>query len=269
MTIELNTFIYLITGIFGTYIIYEFMGIFFDREEINKSIEFLTYLIYFVVSSTAYLALNIPMFTLTINLILFFILSFNYKGPMKRRLFVTFFLYLILASIESIVYLLSGFIRNSLFTMNPVYFSTIGSISSKMISYIVVLLIGNYKSKQKDIEIPFVHWILILLIPLGSLYIIINLMEDSNLSIYSISVNIGILLGINIVAFYLYDVLSRRYQSEVEETKKIYHNMENHISIVKGCIQAGEETKAISYLNHMSKEVYMDEVVNESELDIR
>lgn len=220
------------------------MGIFFDRDEINKDIEFLTYLIYFVVSNTVYLALNVPMFTLTINIILFFILTFNYKGSIKTRIFVTFFMYLILTSIESIIYLLSGFIPNSLFTMNPVYFSTIGNIGVKIFSFIIVLLIGNYKSKEKDIEIPFVHWISILLIPLGSLYIIINLIEESNLSIYSISANIGILLGINIVVFYLYDLLSRIYQGELVKTKKIHDNTDKHLSIARKSIQAEEEKKA-------------------------
>ena len=243
MTIDLNSFIFLITGIFGTYVIYKFMGIFFHRDEINKGTEFLTYLIYFVVSNTVYLALNVPIFTLGINIILFFILTFNYKGPIKTRIFVTFFMYLILASIESIIYLLSGFIPNSLFTMNPVYFSIMGNIGVKIISYIIVLLIGNYKSKEKDIEIPFVHWISILLIPLGSLYIIINLMEESNLSIHSISANIAILLGINMLVFYLYDVLSKLYQRELVETKKNHDKADNDLAMVRQSIQAKEEKK--------------------------
>lgn len=283
MAIDLNNIIYLITSIFSTYIVYKFMGIFFDRSEINKSVEFLTYLIYLLVISTTFLALNIPMFTLVINIVLFFGLTFNYKASMRSRIFVTFYICLILVAIESIVVISSGYIPKSLFEMNPIYFSISGIISVKIISYIVVLFMGNYKTRQREIEIPIIHWISIFLIPLGSLYIIINLMANLNFKTHSISASIGILLGINIIAFYLYDVLSKMYEEKVEKTmlkeqnkyyqtqlnilentKSIHHDIKNHLSIVREYIQVGEREKAINYLDQFNKEVYGDEKLSKS-----
>lgn len=279
MTMDLNNFIYVITNIFGAYIVYKFMGIFFDTSEINKKVEFLTYLIYSFVITTVFLALNIPILTLIVNVLLFFALTFNYKASMKNRIIAVSFICLILVSIESIVVLLSGYILNSLYTMNPINFPLMGIIIVKIISYIAVLLMGSFTTKQSDIEIPTIYWISIFIMPLGSLYIIINLMRGLDLSSYSISLSIGILFGINIIAFYLYDKLSQMYEEKVEKTmlreqNKYYltqlsileninentrsktHDMRNHLSVVKEYIQIKENEKAIDYLDQISNEVY-------------
>lgn len=287
MTIDLNTFVFVITTIFGAYIVYKFMGIFFDRSEINKKVELLTYLIYSFIITTVYLALNIPILTLMINMILFFILTFNYKASIKNRVVAVSFICLILVAVESIVVLLSGYIQNSLYTMNPINFPSIGIIVAKVASYIVVLVIENLKNKQRDIEIPTIHWISIFIMPFGSLYIILNLMGGLNLSVYSISLSIGILFGINIIGFYLYDKLSQLYEEKVEKAmlkeqnkyykaqlniledtnenaKAICQDMKNHISLVRGYIQIEDYEKAINYLDQISKEVYGEKEISKS-----
>lgn len=45
---ELSTYemVYLITNIFGTYIVYKFMHIFFETKEANHKIEFLSYALF-------------------------------------------------------------------------------------------------------------------------------------------------------------------------------------------------------------------------------
>ncbi len=55
MNIGMYDFLYITTNIFGTYIIYKFMMVFFSREDVNKKIEMCSYVGYFFAISLIYL----------------------------------------------------------------------------------------------------------------------------------------------------------------------------------------------------------------------
>jgi len=110
MNLDIYDYVYLITSIFRTYTTYKFMDVFFDTSDTNKKIEFFSYMLYFVVISFLYLAINIPIVTLISNISLYFALTFNYKSSIKNRIISIMTIYMILMSIESIIVLLSGFV---------------------------------------------------------------------------------------------------------------------------------------------------------------
>ncbi len=47
MNINMYDFLYITTNIFGTYIIFKFMMVFFSREDANKKMEIYSYVGYF------------------------------------------------------------------------------------------------------------------------------------------------------------------------------------------------------------------------------
>lgn len=270
---------YLTTSIFGTYIIYKFMSTFFNRSQTNKKIEIASYLAYFITMSLIYFIINNPIVNMVSNIMLFLLLTFNYKSSLKKRLFFTVFVYVILISIEGMVaFILVCFWELDLSDPrgNPLI---IGMISVKIISYIFVLFIDNYKGMKKDINIPNLYWIAIFFIPLGSLYIIIILLQRYNLSTSTIITSMFILFTINIFVFHLYDALIRLFEQRVEKTmlkeqNKYYkkqlgimntsnentrafnHDLRNHLSIVSGYIQIDEKEKACKYIDKMTESVY-------------
>ncbi|MDF2612132.1 MAG: putative rane protein, partial [Lachnospiraceae bacterium] len=61
--------IFILSNIFGTYIIFKFMGIFFDRGETNKKIEMITYISYYFIITVVYLFINIPIVMMICNII--------------------------------------------------------------------------------------------------------------------------------------------------------------------------------------------------------
>ncbi len=271
MRLDIHDYFYLITGIFGTYTTYKFMDVFFDTSKANKKIEFFSYLIHFIVISIIFLTLNIPIVTLICNISLYFALTFNYKATLKNRVISILFIYMILISIESIIVLLSGYLDFTTFNKNPQYSSIIGIVTIKIISYIVALLMGSYKNIKKGIEIPTIYWLSIFLIPLGSLYITLILLQNLNLNIYSIVSCIIILFSINIIAFYLYDALNKTFKDKIEKLvlkeqnkyyqgqleiinnsyeniKSLRHDMKNHLAALKGYIEKEEKKKALDYI---------------------
>ncbi|CAK7000577.1 GHKL domain-containing protein [Tissierella carlieri] len=275
MGLNIHDYVYLITSIFGTYTIYKFMEVFFDTSKTNKKVEFFSYIIYFVLISVIYLALNIPILNLISNILLYFALSFNYKASLKSRIISVLFIYMILISIESTIVLLSGFVYTHGLNRNPLYSSIIGMITIKVVSYMVALIMGGYKNIKKGTDIPSIYWISIFLIPLGSLYIILTLLQNFNLNIYIVTSCIIILFLINIIVFYLYDTLSKVFKDTIEklaleEQNKYYqrqleiidnsynnikfvrHDMQNHLTALRGYIEKEEKEKAINYISEIN-----------------
>ncbi|OLS02078.1 sensor histidine kinase [Tissierella creatinophila] len=286
MTLNTYDFAYLISNMFSTYIICKFMAIFFDRSKVNKRIEFLSYSIYFIIVSLIYLTVNIPIVNLVVNIILFFALTFNYKSSMKNRIFSLIFIYLTLMVIESIVAVILVHGYKSISSVNSRNTSIIGMISVNIISYIFVLLIGNYNDMKRGINIPNIYWISICFIPLGSLYIIIAFLQEFDYNAYSIIASMLILFTINIFVFHLYNVLNKVFEQMIERTilkeqnkyykdqleimdtnnknaKSFNHDLRNHLSIIRGYIQIEECQKACMYIDEMIKNNYTIKTIKE------
>ncbi|MDD3174032.1 MAG: Spo0B domain-containing protein, partial [Herbinix sp.] len=254
--------------------------------------ELLSYAAYFIVISFTYLIINIPIITVLSNIIAFFLLTFNYKVPMKRRLISTVYMYVILMSVEVIIVILSGYSNLSIFNIDSQYVSIAGLISIKLFSYIVVLFVHNYKNINKGIDVPNSYWLSLFIIPLGSLYIIFLFFENNNLSNYKIILSISILFTINIVAFYLYDVLNIVYEDKIEKAllkqqndyyhkqfelmdtsyrniKSIRHDIKNHLFVIESYVNKNDKEKALYYIQDIINASYNEkEIAGTGNFDI-
>ncbi len=282
MNLDIYDYVYLITSIFRTYTTYKFMDVFFDTSDTNKKIEFFSYMLYFVVISFLYLAINIPIVTLISNISLYFALTFNYKSSIKNRIISIMTIYMILMSIESIIVLLSGFVNTNGLSSNPLYSSIIGMIAINIISYMIALIMRGYRNIKKGIDIPNIYWLSIFLIPLGSLCIILTLLQNFNLDIYITVGCIIILFLINIIVFYLYDTLNKAFKDKMEKLaleernkyyqrqleiinssyeniKSLRHDMKNYLLALKGYIENGGREKSIDYILQINDSLYEKE----------
>lgn len=290
---ELYNFVYLISNIFSTYTVYKFMGIFFDRKEVNKKIEIASYVGYFTIVSIVYLIVNIPIITLICNVLLFLALTFNYKGSIKTKLLSTMIMYTILMSVESIFVFLSGIFKDVDFSGNNGYSSIVGLVTIKMVSYVVVLIMGNLKNIKCNIEIPGTYWISIFLIPIGSLYITYAIIGMSygkrNMQLL---LSIIILFTINILTFYLYDTLLKEYENRIERlllkqqneyyikqfeimdqswkrTRVQRHDMKNHLLALQGYLEKENRSKALEYIRQLVEDTSFEkEIARSGNVDV-
>lgn len=287
---ELYNFVYLVSNIFGTYTICKFMGTFFDRKETNKKIELTSYIGYFVIVSIVYLFVNIPIITLLCNVLLFFTLTFNYKGTIKTRLLAAMIMYTILMSVESIVAFFLGLIQNDI---SKGYNSVILLVIIKLVSYIVVLIMGNLKNIKRNNDIPGTYWISIFLIPIGSLFITYAIFEMSygkrNMELL---ISIIILFTVNILVFFLYDTLLKEYENRIERlllkqqneyyikqfeimdqvwksTRVQRHDMKNHFLALQGYLEKENTDKALVYINQLVESTSFDkEIARSGNVDV-
>lgn len=278
MGLNIYDYIYLITGLFGAYVIYIYMSVFFDTRKTTIRFEFISYIIYFLIISIIYFRFNIPILNLVTNIILYFLLSFNYKTSFKNRIISVFFIYIILLSIETVVALISGYIYPSIFHENPHYYSIRGMVSIKIISYSVGLILGNFKNIKKGLNIPTIYWISIFLIPLGSLYIYLTILRTYTLEKLNIIGIVIVLFSINIITFYLYDTLKKYYNERIEKIaledqnkyyqgqintinnsyktmRSLRHDIKNYLVVLKSYVEKNEKQKAVTYISSIVNDI--------------
>lgn len=94
--------VFVITNILGVFSIFKLVSIFFERKDVNKSMEFLTYALYYVLGSLFYILFPIPIFMLLFHIAGIFILTFNYEGTINKRITAAVYVYLIIFTVEII-----------------------------------------------------------------------------------------------------------------------------------------------------------------------
>ena len=268
------TAVYLITNVFATYTLYRFMCIFFDRKDVDKRQEFMSYSLYFCIISLLYLSFNNPAVNIASNLIMFFMLTYNYQSTTKIRLIAVVSTYMILMIIEVLVMLILQSYGITVTSGNDAAL-IIGIISIKIISYIVMLFMSNFKMISNDIKVSNIHWLSIFIIPVGTLIIVLIMISmDYASNVTESIISIVILLVINVFVFYFYDELMKSYESKIEKTllqqqnnaylkqleiinqskeniKAFRHDVKNHALTLKYYIDNYDRDGATGYLDNI------------------
>ncbi|MFA9423818.1 MAG: GHKL domain-containing protein [Sedimentibacter sp.] len=278
------TIVYLITNVFGAYTIFRFMGIFFDRQETDEKIEFASYLLYYFVISLFYLAFNEPALNVLSNLVMFFLLTYNYKSTIRTRLIATVSAYTMLMAVETFVVLILRYFNINMISQDADFELITGMISIKIISYMVILFLSNFKMLKNNINVSFLHWLSIFVIPTGTLFSTLMLISRvHNESLAGTTISVVILFVINVFVFYLYDELMRSYDEKMERAlllqqnnaylkqfdiinqsqaniKILRHDIKNHILSLKSLIDKNDNEGASGYLKSLGDYInYSDE----------
>lgn len=235
-----------------TFTIYKFMRVFYSEENTDKKVEVGSYFLYFIVTSILYFLVKMPIVLIASNLGFFFMLTFNYKSSLRKRLSTIFLIYITLMCIEIIIVLATGY-----FELDPLirseYESILGIIIIRIVSYVVVLIIGSYKNIRQGDIVPTTYWLCIVAIPVGTLYLLITIFKGDIPGQMTILLSILLVFLINFATIYLYDKISRIL---LDETNKILMQQQNkyyeeQLELMKSSLNA---TKTIKHdlKNHMT-----------------
>lgn len=273
MILSVYNIIYLFGNVFGTYTIYKFMKVFFDKERTSRTTEIFSYFCYNIAISLIYMFINIPIVLMISNILAFFLLSWNYVSSFKLRILAALFIYLILMCIEMAIVIMTGYLKFPVLEQND-YSSVYGILSMKLVSFAVALIINNFKNIRKGKNVPNFYWALIALIPAASLYIIVLLFCSKELPSPWLVISIILILLINFSTFFLYDVImkvmweqmdkrlleqqnqyyARQFsimKESLQSLKEMKHDWKNHLSAVHSLIQRGEIEKSLLHISEM------------------
>ncbi|HHZ02772.1 MAG TPA: sensor histidine kinase [Tissierellia bacterium] len=264
--------VYLVTGIFSTYTLFRYMCVFFDRKNVDKKQEVLSYALFFCIGSLLYISLNNPTVNIISNIVMFFLLTLNYDSTLKVRLIAAVSIYMILMTIEVIVMLILEYCGIPMSLGNDRAL-IIGIISIRIVSYIFMLFISNFKMISNKTEVSTTHWLSVFIIPSGTLVLALIIISTNYTEHVTLSlISIVIILVINILVFYFYNEVMKFYQSKFEKTllqqqnnayekqleiinrskediKRLRHDLRNHALSLKHLIDSNDLKGASKYLD--------------------
>lgn len=160
---------------------------------------------------------------------------------------------------------------------NIIEMQTLGALMSKLFLFIVIIALRKVFTNEKIRELPPGHSILIILIPIGSIYIMNAVfmlsykMKWEQEEMYSL-VSVVILLFINVLIFYIYIKLAddlwvrrinmvyehqldlcERHQEETElamlQMRDVRHSMRNHLLSILAYAEKREYEQIIRFVN--------------------
>ena len=287
--------IYLLSNVFGTYIIWKFMCLFFNRSSINFKIESVSYILYFVGIGFIYIYFETPMINVISNLILFFLLTLNYPATWKLRLSAIAYIYAVLICSETFTISVISILNLNKY-LNQIDIELILSfVLSKIVSFIALLIVSNFKmlKAKSNINISLLHWCAVFIIPLGTLFSTFILMTVSSQDNFIfIFFSISIIFTINFYVFYLYDNLLQSYEEKMESAlikqqnkaiikqlkiinlsqdnlKLLRHDMKLHMATLHTLIEKKNNTDALNYIQRIFSSIsYVNEFATSGNIEI-
>lgn len=256
------------TNLFRTFIIKKFLSVFFPKEIEDKRKESYLYLLFFIVTTAVYLMFHFPPANIMVNLLMIYMIAQIYEGEQKKKILVSILIYGINMACDILaIYSFSNYI--------------VGEDYNEIAAYVTVLLISlcefiteRFLIKKKEMIFTPPYWNILMLIPVISIAILfVLLMNNLNKRIILVLVSAGILF-INMLIFYLYNVLLDAYikleenalferqiasysnqldllmQSE-EKISSLRHDMKHHLNELM--ILAGKDSKqeVMDYIQNM------------------
>lgn len=261
---------YVITYIFSMFYIKNFMTAFFGKNKTPKWIYYISHLIYPILVCTFYFTVNVPILNLMANITAIFIISLNYSSGISKRILFSVFLYIIMLAVEVGISFATGYFGVSVFQKGA-YSDILGLVAIALILYLFSLILKKIRKKENEGNVKIKEWIAIFLIPILSLYLIIVLVESSDMLKYEGIITVTAIFAINIIVFYLYEGLQESYKNNLsailfEHEKEYYyeqckymeasaesarsfrHDTKNHLLSIANHIKIGNHKEAEEYI---------------------
>lgn len=274
MVFDTYHIIYLLANFFTIFVIYRFMRIFFESRRRNRTLNLLSYLLYFVATSLFYFWFNIPLITLVINLITMFMISLTYEASIQKRIIYVIYMYLFMAVAEIITAAMTGYVYFSVFSQGD-YRDSFGVIAVRIVIYGETLLLENIKLTKNGRNIGWIFWLASIMIPVSTLILEVIIANQTNLTKVEAVGSVLLLFAVNIIAFYLYDSLAENYikksklallqkekelysrqceimQSSTEDLQAFRHDMSNQLIILNHLLEEGKDEEARRQLDQLS-----------------
>lgn len=265
------TLIFVLCNIVNTYVLYKYFNDLFCHEKYSQYIECFSYIVFFIANTLLYFLIGIPIVILSVNLISYYLLSLNYKGRQKQKIFAAILFCLMLMLIESVIVLITTTTTIDLFDQNP-YYDIVGQVFISIFAYLFVEILGQRWSIDNRLKLPFSYWFFLLITPVCSLFIVLYLLSFNRMGEWEIAVFCIILLFINLSIFYLYDKVTAYFSGEVnnailtqqikyydhliksikissEKTHRLQHDLKNHFIAMESLLNAGEFEQLRRYLS--------------------
>lgn len=270
MSISIYDIAYLFSEIFTIYSIKIFYDIFFHVKKGFAYFAAGAYTAYFVGTVTLHFFVSIPFVNLIANIVLLFIISLCYESKIRKKIIAVSECYLIMFAAEILISALtkSAYIEP---LQKYEYENILGLFLSRMMIFIVVLLISRLSDLRKNKNQPYWLCLTSLTVPILTVSIELMFTTTNGTTTKLIVVSMILLFTVNIIVFFLFDSLSTFYEHSInlvkleqereyyqnqcilmqkatEDIRSFQHDISNHFMIIEDLLRNEREKDAFSYI---------------------
>ncbi len=266
---------YLVTSMFGVYVVKLFMGLFFTEEGVNKKREFISYFLYYAIPTAIYLFVDIPVLNLFLNISFWLIITLNYRSTWKKRFLCMALMLVLFTIVESIVALACGFVQFNVLE-HTYYASLLSLICSPLMEFMLIQCLLKYRNLKKEVSMPVTYWIAIIFVPFVSFYLMVKIFSCGAFGTRELFICSVLVLGVNLIIFGLYDRQIMMFEQEKqaqflraqnnllesqieliktshEMTKSMRHDWKNHVHAICQLIEQGKYQEVRQYSEKMKE----------------
>lgn len=266
--------IFMLSEIIYTLTVYKIINVFFTNKKINSVYEKILYAIFNIVVVAVYLKFNIPLLTIVANFIfILLLLSLIYDDTFKRKALVTILIMFFLLISDILLSMIFINVVNENILQKNSFFDIYVVFIVNMIRYLFVLIVINFYKIRIEKNIPLIFSLPIALTAVISMVITINMFLVINGNNYKfIYINITLIFIVCIVSIYIFNKMvnvmsenarqkilikqSEYYEKKIEadskninDTRKIKHDMKNHMYAIKNMAKNNMSKDIITYTN--------------------
>ncbi|WP_282746183.1 sensor histidine kinase [Peptostreptococcus stomatis] len=266
--------IFMLLEVIYTLTVYKIINVFFTNKKINSVYEKILYAIFNIAVVVVYLKFNIPLLTIVANFIfILLLLSLIYDDTFKRKAIVTILIIFFLLISDILLFMIFVNVVNKNILQKNNFFDIYVVFIVNMIRYLFVLIVINFYKIRIEKNIPLIFSLPIALTAVISMVITINMFLVINGNNYKfIYINITLIFIVCIVSIYIFNKMvnimsenarqkilikqSEYYEKKIEadrkninNTRKIKHDMKNHMYAIKNMAKNNMSKDIITYTN--------------------
>ena len=260
---------YLISNVIFVVAIERFMRVFFKVHK-NTFKMVLSYLLFYVVSGSLFLFLNIPIVAIVINITALFIVTLNYDSSHLKRIVSVVCVFLFVLMIDLLLIILFNVSVYSL--LDGVYQDAFLFIPSSLILLLFSLSFQVFKNIRVEHHLPPFVWSAMLFLSFSSGFIFLLIFFTTNITSISAITFAVVLLVINVFVLYFLDIISKSYeeklklslkekekefyasqcqimQTSVENLKSFRHDTKMHLAAIRLFAKKNNDQSIVGYLD--------------------
>ena len=267
---------YLFSNILATLGIERIMGAFLKQEK--KSLSFLVFLyaFRFIITSLAYLAVNVPVVTLLINIVTLFFIAYFYESEIIRKCFIVFFVMFIYVTADVL----------TIFLFNYTFITVLDGIDANVhtlvignsIVYMLAALIRRFRNLRTSFRVTPLYWLSFVAIPLSTAFTVILIFATVQLSQIVGLIFILAIIGVNAITLNLYNIIVKAHEDSLkvaleskekeyylsqchvmqessESLKAFRHDMQLHFAMLHNLASAIEANEIVKYLSSLTEDM--------------
>jgi sensor histidine kinase YesM len=285
---EMDPFIavYLMSNTLITLGIERFMGAYFDKQRGHVSILIFSYFTFLTLTSLMFLYIGAPIISLLVNIVLIFLISFNYESRMIKRVVSVVSILFFLGVSEALVSLLTETAFVSIVEraeLGGIY----GFVIIGLLAYLAGSLFRKFKNLRRDIMALPLFWVSVITIPVLSSFAAYVIVFSFGLPQNIVILALSAIFAINLLAFYMQDYLAKSYEDalktkllsqenelylsqcqvmheSVNNIKAFRHDYKIHLATIKGFAAKNQAGDVVGYLDNLLCEIEGGEVYSDT-----